>query len=595
MSIAVIYLRVSTERQARRGGREEGFSLPAQRKACQKKARELGATEFVEFVDAGESARSSDRPQLQAMLEYLRGHTVAFVVVHKIDRLSRNRLDDATISMEIESAGAVLVSASENIDDTPSGFLMHGILSTMAEWYSRNLAAEVKKGRQTKVEAGGTPGAAPLGYLNSREGVGAQEIRTITVDLERSSHVVWAFEQFATGEYSLSSLTEALEIRGLVTVPRPTRPEKPVSRSQIHRMLRNPYYVGVVTFKGVEYEGAHEPLIDMKLWRDVQGVLDGRSRASERSSKHQSYLKGSLFCGYCGTRMALTHSRGRGGVYPYFYCLGHAKGRHVCPLGYLPVAEVEAQVERYYQHVDLPHEQLDCIITEVGAHLTLMSKLNEKEIERQRRRLQRAEDESRKLLQAHYAEAISLELLKEEQTRLGDEIARASSIIEDCETEFEVAKANLETCAKKLRDVTATYRDAGEKARRSLNQALFEKLFVTEEGIVGADLAQPYSQLLDPDLSALVGEQERKSVGELLAMDDDTDLRYDKPGETNEVADDAVTLHPLERPGGVLAVDKKNPDTYCRRRGSNVSLLAERGGFEPPVGLTPHCLSKAAH
>src|SRR5215217_3377570 len=92
---AVLYLRVSTKEQAQRGGEAEGFSIPAQRDACVRKAEGLGARVVEEFIDAGESARSADRPELQRLLAYVAAEAVEFVIVHKVDRLARNRYDDA--------------------------------------------------------------------------------------------------------------------------------------------------------------------------------------------------------------------------------------------------------------------------------------------------------------------------------------------------------------------------------------------------------------------------------------------------------------------------------------------------------------------
>jgi site-specific DNA recombinase len=126
-SDAVIYLRVSTKEQAERGGMAEGFSIPAQREACTRKAAEVGLTVVAEFVDAGESARSAARPDLQRMLVYLAEHPVSAVIVHKIDRLARNRADDVQITLSIQNSGARLVSVTENIDDTPQGKLVHTI------------------------------------------------------------------------------------------------------------------------------------------------------------------------------------------------------------------------------------------------------------------------------------------------------------------------------------------------------------------------------------------------------------------------------------------------------------------------------------
>src|SRR5262245_44085909 len=97
---AVIYLRVSTREQARVGGEAEGYSIPAQREACRRKATALGAVVVDEFVDAGESARTSRRPELQRMLAHVRDEPVKYVIVHKIDRLARNRVDDVEINLE---------------------------------------------------------------------------------------------------------------------------------------------------------------------------------------------------------------------------------------------------------------------------------------------------------------------------------------------------------------------------------------------------------------------------------------------------------------------------------------------------------------
>lgn len=119
--LAVSYLRVSTREQAERGGTEEGFSIPAQREANARKANELGARVVREFVDAGESARSADRDGLQEMLAFIAATRITFCIVHKLDRLARNRSDDVKIHEALIGAGVTLVSATESIDQTPSG------------------------------------------------------------------------------------------------------------------------------------------------------------------------------------------------------------------------------------------------------------------------------------------------------------------------------------------------------------------------------------------------------------------------------------------------------------------------------------------
>ena len=183
---AVSYLRVSTTDQARRGGLAEGLSLPAQRSAIHTKASSMGATIVEEFVDAGESGKSAERPELQRMLQYIRDNNIDLVIVHKIDRLARNRADDVNHQPGYPTVRRALVSVTENVDETPQGQLVHGIFSAVAEWYSQNLALEVVKGMEQKVINGGTLTRAPVGYVNVRTVVNGQEARTIEVDPDSS-------------------------------------------------------------------------------------------------------------------------------------------------------------------------------------------------------------------------------------------------------------------------------------------------------------------------------------------------------------------------------------------------------------------------
>jgi DNA invertase Pin-like site-specific DNA recombinase len=270
---AVIYLRVSTNDQLKTDYDADGFSIRAQREACERKAGELGAVVVEEFVDRGESARSADRPDLQRMLTYLRSTGgIDFVIVHKVDRLARSREDDMAIVVAIRQANAKLVSATENIDETPQGKLLHGIMATIAEFYSANLATEARKGMRHKAMSGGTVSMAPMGYLNARERLdGGKEVRTVVLDPERAQHVQWIFEAYASGNWSMREIADELNRRGLRK--RGTRGGLagiPIPVSYVEVILKNPYYTGVVVFDGVEYPGRHHALVDHETFEQVQ-------------------------------------------------------------------------------------------------------------------------------------------------------------------------------------------------------------------------------------------------------------------------------------------------------------------------------------
>ncbi len=106
-----------------------------------------------------------------------------------------------------------------------------------------------------------------------------------------------AFDAYATGEWALTALADHLEDLGLQTRQRGSRPPAPLARSAVHHMLQNPYYIGLVPYRGVMRPGNHTPLVDRKLFDRVQQILAAHSLSGDRSSKHENYLKGSIFCG----------------------------------------------------------------------------------------------------------------------------------------------------------------------------------------------------------------------------------------------------------------------------------------------------------
>ncbi len=237
---AVMYCRVSTAKQVNKDVAPDGYSLPAQQEACMRKAEQLGAEVVEVYMDRGESAKTADRPQFQRMLARLKAERdVDYVIVDKIDRLARNRRDDANTLFEMKLAGAQLISVKENIDDTPTGGLVHGILATISEWESRNNAVRALSGMEQKAKVGGTPVRAPIGYLNARRRVDGRNVASVNVDPDRAPHVQWAFEAFASGEWSVSALADALTDRGLTSVPRGNRVAAPLARSYVHTMRRS--------------------------------------------------------------------------------------------------------------------------------------------------------------------------------------------------------------------------------------------------------------------------------------------------------------------------------------------------------------------
>ncbi|WP_367575655.1 recombinase family protein [Microbacterium phycohabitans] len=96
-----------------------------------------------------------------------------------------------------------------------------------------------------------------------------------------------------------SRLPALLAEQGLTTRKSSKWPERPLSRSQLGQVLRDPYYIGMVTFKGHVYPGRHEPLITPELFDRVQQVLDARAKRAQRDRVHNHFARGLLHCGRC--------------------------------------------------------------------------------------------------------------------------------------------------------------------------------------------------------------------------------------------------------------------------------------------------------
>jgi site-specific DNA recombinase len=569
---AVIYLRVSTKEQAEKGGEAEGYSIPAQRDICKRKATSLGAVVVEEFADRGESGTTARRPELQRMLGYVKENAVTYVVVHKVDRLARDRASDVSINLALKAAGATLISCSENIDETPSGMLLHGIMSSIAEFYSRNLASEVIKGSTQKAKSGGTIGRAPIGYLNVRKIEDGREIRTVEIDPVRGPLMQWAFEAYASGDWTLRPLLEELTNRGLASAPTRKTPEKRLELSHLHKLLRHPYYKGIVRYRGVEYPGKHDPLVSEATWDRVQQMLAAKNQAGERQRVHNHYLKGSLFCGACGSRMIICNARNRHGkVYPYFVCLGRHQKRTDCTFKAVLIETVEDKVLEHYGTVQITAKVRDMI--EAGLEEDFAAFRHEIEIERNalEKHKKRLLGERAKLLQAHYADAVPLDLLRSEQARIADQLAYIEQRFGATAEHEALIDFNLRRTLELATDVQEVYRTSDTSYRRLLNQSFFKRLIIHDDYRVESEFAGPYDILLNPKLRARA--QASVHLGEVA-------LTQEQPAEPDWATWEASfndSTHQDKR-----LVGAGPPRRRRRRQGLNNEILVGAGGFEPP-------------
>jgi site-specific DNA recombinase len=574
---AAVYLRVSSQKQVDTDLDPEGLSLPSQRKRCEAEAKKLGAEVIREYVEPGISGGSVlKRKAFKQLLTDIEEHRdIDVVIIWNVARWARDEIDQWSAFGILQRHGVEVASASEPIDSSPTGMLVFGIMGAIAAHERRRLAIEVTRGLTQKVEVGGTPGLAPLGYCNVTKEIDGRQIRDVELDPVRAPLVQDAFRLYATGDYSLAELATILEARGLRSRATKRTPEQALGINRLSSLLHNPYYIGLVRYDGKTYEGRHKPLVDEAAFQQVQDLLESKRQSGERSWRHHHYLRGSLYCAECGGRLTWMRTRGNGGQYEYFSCSGRSRG--ACSQGYHRAAAVEAAIERHYgtcEDVQLSDEDRDGIRRAVRVHVGEKAGAMDEKIGEAKAELAQLAGQERKLLQAHYADQVSPELFAEEQARIRRERAGAQQRLDDLSVDHGRILDALEAALSLTEDMERAYVAAKPQERRLLNQAFFKRLEIDAEEVVGYELAEPFASLRDSRHAA-------SSQGTELAH--------------LEQSWSETPARPRYRAAEPCAGARKarTPGPFSRTEGSNVESLVRLRGVEPPRSFLHTDLNRA--
>ncbi|MBL7821431.1 MAG: recombinase family protein [Saprospiraceae bacterium] len=287
------YIRVSTVKQG------NGVSLQEQKEAIIRYAEKHQLT-IVEWFEEKETAAKQGRPIFTRMINLLKNKKANGVIIHKIDRGTRNYKDWAALE-ELLTSGSELHFAHESLDmNTRAGRLTADMLAAIAADYIRNLREEASRGLYGRLKQGIYPFGAPVGYLNN----GGGQVKTI--DTIQGPLVKKAFELYARKEYSLDSLVLVMKDIGLKNSNGHI-----VTKAGLSKILNNPFYAGILKVKGKRFPGKHEPLISSELFLQVQNILRGRTNVKQL--KHTFLFRRLIRCHECN--YTLIGEKQKGHVY----------------------------------------------------------------------------------------------------------------------------------------------------------------------------------------------------------------------------------------------------------------------------------------
>ncbi len=213
-----------------------------------------------------------------------------------------------------------------------------------------------------------------------------------------------------------------------------------------------------------------------------------------RERRHRHYLKGLLVCGVCGRRLSLQFSKG---TYTYFYCLGQKDRRNGtgCQERYVAADQLEAEVEDLYGRIEVPTDWAEGLREAVAAEVATRHEDATAERELLGTQHERLESERYKLMEAYYANAIDVTMLRREQDRVGAELRSIESrqgvldgSLDDWKDVMDLALRFSTRCA-------TAYRRGSDRTRRLLNAAVFDEVHVRDGHVVEVAYKEPFDLL----------------------------------------------------------------------------------------------------
>ena len=319
LSPVALYARVSSDRQ------DVDLSVAAQLRALRDYADRNGYLVVHEYIDEAESGRIADRPQFRKMLDEAAKPEAPFreILVWKFSRFTRKREHAVAFKSMLRRKGIRVVSITEHADDTPTGKLMEAIIESVDEFYSENLAEEVRRGMREAASRGFWMNAsAPYGYRRVYVQDGAKKRPRLELNPPHDALVRRIFDLTLQGRTSLDIL-KTLNSEGI-----PSPNGKQWRKTTVHKLLCNEAYMGTLVWgqkardgqEPVRVENAFPAIVSQQEFRRVRKLLEARapSVTHPRRASSPYLLSGLAKCETCNK--ALTAAEAKSGKYTYYVC-----------------------------------------------------------------------------------------------------------------------------------------------------------------------------------------------------------------------------------------------------------------------------------
>ena len=347
---AIIYARYSSHNQ-------RDVSIEQQIEACRKHAAELGLTITDTYEDRAISGRTDNRPAFQRMMRDAEDGKFQYVLAWKSNRMGRNMMQAMVNESRLMDCGVKVFYAEEDFDDSAAGRFALRSMMNVNQFYSDNLAEDVRRGLMDNASKCMANGRQPLGYKRGEGG-------KVVVDEPAAAIVREIYTRIASGEMFMD-IARDLNRRGIKT-----QSGSEWNKSSFKVLCRNERYRGIYIYGDTRIEGGIPPIVDDVLWYKVQEVLKvKKSKNRHHCPSDEDYLlTGKLRCGKCGGYMIGMSGRSKtGGVHHYYACQNRRVG-HTCDKKNIRRDVVEPAVAQAIKQYCLTDDAIEWITDQTIAY-----------------------------------------------------------------------------------------------------------------------------------------------------------------------------------------------------------------------------------
>jgi len=305
MKTAVIYARYSSDSQSEQ-------SIEGQLRVCEEYAQRNNILILNTYIDRAMTGTNDNRPDFQRMIKESARREWDFVIVYKLDRFSRNKYESTIHKKTLKNNGVTLLSAMENIPDTPEGIILESLLEGMNQYFSAELSQKVRRGmKETRLKGNFTGGYLIYGYN--------VENRKVVINKNQAEVVRFIFEQYSLGVY-VKDIIKSLTAKGIYNHG------KPFARNTVYNILKSEKYSGIYRHDGEVFENIYPQIVPTEIYERVRSKIDG-NKYGKRSVEVVYLLRQKMKCGYCGMPIsAETGTSKNGQVKRYYKCSGRKRG-----------------------------------------------------------------------------------------------------------------------------------------------------------------------------------------------------------------------------------------------------------------------------